>query len=163
SFKQVAEVRPMDRRVCAPFAVAVLALAPACAPKVKCFRVVKHAPAPAASPAAKDCAAALPLKMCAPGAVDVTWQVAGKATLLLSPGAPCPSIARGGRVRAKGTATCTVAANTRLTVHASSSLTAPLWWKYDEGLSEVSVGAVPGPLGRQGACSADGYAATIAR
>lgn len=145
------------------FTVLTLAFAGGCAPKVKCFRVVKHTPASATAAPPPQCTAALPVKMCAPGAVDVTWQVAGKATLSATPAATCSSVPSNGRVHAKGTATCQIDASTRLKVHASSSVAAPVWWKYDEGLADVTVGATPGPLGRQGACAAEGYAATLAR
>jgi hypothetical protein len=133
-----------------------------CAPKVKCFRVVKHqTPLPAASP---WCGVLAP-RLCTGGLVDVTWEVKGAATLFSDPRAAtnCPSVPNHGRVSAKGTTTCQVATTTKLTVRAGPSLTAPMWWKYDEGVSEVTVGPVPAPLGAQGACTATRYEAVVVR
>lgn len=48
-------------------------------------------------------------------------------------------------------------------MHAGPSLTAPTWWKYNEGKADISVGETPGPLGKQGECTADSYVAQVPR
>jgi hypothetical protein len=152
--------RPLLRSVTA---VSVF-LALACAPKVRCFRVMKH-PAPPPSPSASPQCARLPLKLCGPGLVDVRWEAKGTATLFSNPGsaATCLQVPPNGRVASKGSTTCQVNATTALTMRAGPSLTAPVWWKYDTGLTQITVGPVPAPLGKTAACTPAGYEAVVPR